>query len=133
MVFVDGEMLDNPVTAIDDSVSIGEDDSNTEFGSVLSNDQFNDGVATVALLTGPEAGLLSFNEDGVDAPLGSFSFDPNGAFEDLRAGESRNVSFSYVVTDTDGDTDQAVVTVLVQGANDAPVAINKFPPNRILA
>jgi len=121
-ILVDGEELNQAATTNDDSVTLGEDDGVTTFASVLVNDDVPNLTQTVSLLTGPSEGLLTFNEGNEGAPDGSFSFDPNGAFEDLAVGESRNVSFTYQVTDTDGDTDQAVVTVLVQGANDAPTA-----------
>lgn len=52
---------------------------------------------------------------------GSFSFDPNGEFDDLPVGSSRDVSFVYEVEDANGDTDQATVTITVTGSNDAPI------------
>lgn len=121
-VLVDGEEADNPVVTQDDTVMIGEDAAATNFASVLSNDQVADGIQTISLITGPTEGTLIFNDNMNEADAGSFSFDPNGAFDDLAVGESRNVTFTYQVADTDGDSDQAVVTVMVQGANDAPEA-----------
>jgi VCBS repeat-containing protein len=61
-----------------------------------------------------------FNAGAPGAPDGSFSFDPAGAFDDLAVGQSRIVSFTYEVTDTDGDTGQATVEITVTGTNDAP-------------
>ncbi len=42
-------------------------------------------------------------------------------FQDLAFGETRDVTFVYEVTDLDGDSDQATVTITVTGANDDPV------------
>ena len=124
-IFVDGVELDpadEPVKAVDDAVAVNEDANETVFGSVLVNDAVPDLAYSLSLVSNPAEGLLVFNQDTRGTPDGSFSFDPNGAFEDLAKGESRSVSFVYEVTDANGDTDQATVEIMVQGANDAPVA-----------
>ncbi|MFC2969041.1 Ig-like domain-containing protein, partial [Acidimangrovimonas pyrenivorans] len=123
-VFVDGTELspqDDPVTANADQASLSEDAPATSFASVLGNDSVPDLAYSVRLVNGPEAGLLDFHAGQPGAPDGSFSFDPNGAFEHLAAGESQDVQFTYEVTDANGDTDQATVTITVTGQNDAPV------------
>ncbi|TWT55219.1 Cadherin domain protein [Rubripirellula amarantea] len=53
---------------------------------------------------------------------GSYTFDPAGDFQDLAAGETRDVTFVYEVTDNNGATSQAAVTITVTGTNDGPVA-----------
>lgn len=58
----------------------------------------------------------------VDNGDGTLTYDPNGAFEHLRAGESVTETFDYTVTDAFGQTDGATVTVTVNGVNDAPEA-----------
>ncbi|MDQ2095164.1 cadherin-like domain-containing protein, partial [Rhodalgimonas zhirmunskyi] len=73
----------------------------------------NVGVA----VAGSAGGQFTINADG------SYSFDPDGAFEDLAAGESRTTSIGYEVTDGEGGTDTAVLTVTVTGVNDAPVVV----------
>ena len=123
-VFVDGVELDpadDPADAIDDSMGVQEDDGNTVFaGSVLDNDNVPDLVYAVRLISTTAEGVLTFNEGTPGAPDGSFSFDPNGDFEDLAEGETRDVTFVYEVEDANGDTDQATVTITVTGNNDAP-------------
>lgn len=121
-VFVDGVELnpaDEPVDAFDDAVTLSEDAGVTGFASVLGNDDGPDLVWSVSLVSPPAEGLLVFNEGTPGAPDGRFTFDPNGAFEDLAVGESRDVSFTYEVIDANGDTDQANVTITVTGENDA--------------
>ena len=56
------------------------------------------------------------NEDG------TFSYDANGAFEDLAAGETAEDTFGYIVTDNNGVGVSATVTVTITGANDDPIA-----------
>ena len=54
---------------------------------------------------------------------GSLSYDPNGGFEDLAAGVTRDDSFSYTIDDGQGGSDSATVTVTVTGENDPPFDI----------
>ncbi|WP_372885296.1 beta strand repeat-containing protein, partial [Shimia sp.] len=122
-IIVDGVVLDpadEAATAIDDSAAVDEDDGATLFASVLDNDDVPDLAKEVRLVSGVSEGILVFNEGTSGAPDGSFSFDPDGAFEDLAEGETRDVSFVYEVEDADGDVSQATVTITVTGTNDAP-------------
>src|SRR4029077_17446082 len=55
---------------------------------------------------------------------GTFSYDPNGMFESLKAGASTTDTFSYTVTDGSNAGSTATVTITITGQNDAPVAAN---------
>jgi len=56
---------------------------------------------------------------------GSFTYDPNGAFEHLAVGENAVDSLTYEITDQcRGGTDSATVTFTVNGLNDLPVAVD---------
>ena len=117
-IVVDGVVIDptdNAVVATNDAVVTGAEDA-VVFGSVLDNDSVPDGVGTVELVTGPAQGNLTFNGDG------TFSFDPGNAFDHLAAGETATETFTYRVTDADGDVDEGLVTITVTGTNDGPVA-----------
>lgn len=73
---------------------------------------------TITLASGA---LLTVNADG------SFSYDPNGAWDSLDAGEVARESFTYTVTDARGASDTATATVTIVGAVEAnapPVAAN---------
>ncbi len=60
-------------------------------------------------------GDLTFNSDG------TYSFDPNGDFEDLSTGDSEQVTFTYRAVDNDGGQSAAkTVTITVNGVNDTP-------------
>jgi len=55
---------------------------------------------------------------------GSFTYDPDGQFEYLKAGSSTSDSFTYTVSDGNGGTDTATVTIPINGVNDAPTDIS---------
>ena len=61
-------------------------------------------------------GLFSIDAAGV------VTFDPNGNFEDLAVGDTRDTTLTYQISDGNGGTDTATITVTVSGVNDAPVA-----------
>ncbi len=56
------------------------------------------------------------------AANGAVSFDPGAAFDDLAVGQTRVTQVTYTISDGQGGTDTATVSVTVTGANDAPVA-----------
>ena len=69
------------------------------------------------ILTATSEGIVTNNGDG------TFSFDPGADFQDLAAGETRDVSFDYQATDSHGaDSAPATVTITVTGTDDGPVA-----------
>ena len=48
-------------------------------------------------------------------PRGAFTYDPNGQFEYLQAGNSTTDSFTYTVSDACGSNDTATVTITING------------------
>ncbi|SDG40244.1 cadherin-like domain-containing protein, partial [Roseospirillum parvum] len=101
-----------PVAA-DASLTAGEDSAAE--GTLEATDADNDSL-TYSLLDGPAEGSVTINADG------SYTFDPGQDFQDLGVGESREVTFTYQVSDGQGGTDTATATVTVTGSNDGPVA-----------
>ena len=120
-VTIDGAN-DAPV-AVDDAYGTSEDaplSVNVSAG-LLANDSDPDSsdlLSVEAVDTTGTVGLVSFNADG------SFTYDPNGQFESLAVGETATDTFSYTVSDGQGGTATASVTVTIDGANDAPVAVD---------
>jgi len=55
---------------------------------------------------------------------GTFTYDPNSAFETLKAGAIATDTFHYTVTDQDGLSSTRTVTITVTGENDAPFAVS---------
>ena len=115
-------ILNTPPAAKPDSVSTNEDGP-VVFNVLADNgngaDSDAEGNIVPALtveLNDPATGVLTNNGSG------SFTFDPNGAFESLAVGESASESFDYQIEDTFGETATATVTITINGQNDAPTA-----------
>ncbi|HEX8241730.1 MAG TPA: Ig-like domain-containing protein [Allosphingosinicella sp.] len=106
---------DAPV-ANDDTASTGEDGSVA--GNVLANDTDVDveplTVATPGVYVGTY-GTLTLNANG------SYTYTPAAAAQALDDGESAQDVFSYTASDGTA-SDTAILTVTVNGSNDAPVA-----------
>jgi VCBS repeat-containing protein len=109
---------DEPV-ASDDTVST--DKNTVASGNVLDNDSDPDSSDTLTVtaetLTTGQGAAVTINADG------SYSYDPNGQFDYLLPGESATDTFEYAISDGNGGSDTATVTVTVAGSNDAPVAV----------
>ena len=115
-----------PPTALDDTATAGEDDGDTPLpGRLTDNDNDAAGTDPVTAVAGSAAnpgtavdgdngGRFTVNADG------SASFDPDGAFEDLAAGDTRDSGVDVTIRDVAGNTATARLTVTVEGANDAP-------------
>jgi VCBS repeat-containing protein len=116
-VWVDGVKIDprdEKVDAVNDSATAAEDGAIA--GNVLANDSVPDLVKSVVLVEGPAHGTLTLDARG------NYSFTPGSYFNSLAAGQTATETFKYRVTDTDGDSDTAVVTIKITGSNDGPVA-----------
>ena len=102
-----------PPDAMDDNYSGNEDAVlNVAAPGVLTNDtDFDNDPLTVNTtpVSGPSSGSVSLNADG------SFSYTPNNNFNGTD-------TFVYEVSDINGDTDEATVTIDVTPVNDNPVA-----------
>ncbi len=114
--------VNNPAPiAVNDNFGTNEDTAGVVGNAITNNDSDPDNDALSAIVqtnvVGSNGGLFSI------AANGQVSFNPNGNFEDLAAGETRDTSFTYTLVDADGLTDTATVTVTVTGINDAPVTV----------
>ncbi|MGM9428226.1 Ig-like domain-containing protein [Hydrogenophaga sp. MI9] len=109
---------DAPVGA-SDAFSVYEDDA-VQLGHITANDSDIDGgvvsTSTAVVQAGDNGGIFSFDGDG------NLIFNPNGEFNSLGEGQSRSTSFQYTLSDGQGGSSVATVTVTVQGIDDAPVA-----------
>lgn len=119
--------------AVDDTRQVGEDAGATNFTAVLVNDTDVDDAPLIGAelvspiltalrrvdsqgntIAGATGILVDFNADG------TFTYNPNGEFNSLGVGDVAYVAFDYIAYDGHGATDQATVTIQVQGANDNP-------------
>jgi VCBS repeat-containing protein len=105
--------------AVDDSITTDEDTPVTVAApGVLDNDSGLTAGDTLAVTTvdtrGTKGNVTAWDADG------SFTYDPNGQFEDLEAGNSTTDSFTYTLSDGHGGTDVATVTITINGVYDTP-------------
>lgn len=111
---------DNPT--VNDVAAEAIEDGPTVIGNfdgddVDSDDDPNTLTYAIVLSSGPSEGSVVNNSDG------TFTFNPEGDFQDLAKDEIRNVSFQYIATDQHGaDSNTGTVTVAVTGINDDPTA-----------
>ncbi|MDZ8104294.1 MAG: Ig-like domain-containing protein [Nostoc sp. DedQUE12a] len=123
------EVQNSPPTAVDDNATTNEDTAIS--GNVLANDTDPDtgDTLTVSAVNGNTANvgteialtsgaLLTQNANG------SFDYNPNGQFESLAVGATASDSFNYTISDGNGGTDTATVTITINGVNDAPTVAN---------
>ena len=99
---------DNPVTVA--APGVLNNDSDPDVGDTLT--------VTAVDTNGTVGSITAWDADG------SFTYDPNGQFEYLPAGSSTTDSFTYAVSDGNGGTDTATVTITINGINDVPTGIN---------
>ncbi|PZP26644.1 retention module-containing protein [Pseudomonas kuykendallii] len=89
-------------------------------GDTLTVTQINGSNLTSGAITLASGALLVANANG------SFSYDPNGKFDGLKAGQVATDTFTYTVSDGHGGTDTATATITIIGTNDAPVATGTY-------
>ncbi|OQX34554.1 MAG: hypothetical protein B0D91_12305, partial [Oceanospirillales bacterium LUC14_002_19_P2] len=97
------------------------EDSAAVTGSFRVSDEDIHDTHTYTVLTQPLEGQVVNNNDG------TFSFNPGSDFQDLAAGETRQVTFTYAAVDSSGAenaaSEPATVNIIVTGTNDAPIAV----------
>jgi VCBS repeat-containing protein len=96
-------------TAIEDGTVIN--------GTLTETDVDTTDTHTFALVSNTSEGNV------IVQPNGDYTFDPGADFQDLGAGATRDVSFTFEVTDNNGATNQNTITIRVTGTNDAPTAV----------
>ncbi|EEA96924.1 VCBS domain-containing protein [Pseudovibrio sp. JE062] len=100
-----------------------------EFSDSDSSDSHTHSVDTSDTL-----GAVTINEDG------TFSYNPNGKFDNLDAGETATDTFTYTVTDAAGESSTETVTITVHGQGQGqntppttyPVAMTAHEDGRIV-
>jgi len=113
--------------AVDDTLTTDEDTPSSD--NVISNDIDVDtaDTLTVVELNGnstslgspmplPSGAIVALNPDG------TYTYDPNNSFNALSPGDTATDSFTYTITDSNGQTSSATVTVTILGRNNAPIA-----------
>jgi VCBS repeat-containing protein len=109
----------NPApVATDATVNVNEESILT--GSLASYVSDDDAPATLTFtLNNPAPAGFNLDADG------SYTFDAfDPAYAGLTAGQPASVTISYTVTDPQGATDSATLTIAITGVNSAPVVAN---------
>lgn len=100
--------------AVKDVALYDEDDGANVLNLVANDsDPEQDPLTIDAIDTTGTSGKVTLNN-------GTVSYDPNGQFEALGAGDSAIDSFAYSVVDGNGGRSSTRVEITVNGANDAP-------------
>ncbi len=94
---------------------------------VLSNDRELDGdsISVTAINGNASAiGVATAIASGASVTLNadcSFTYNPGTAFDSLPSGWTTSDSFSYTISDGNGNFDTAIVRIVITGNNDAPI------------
>ncbi|MGV2896694.1 VCBS domain-containing protein, partial [Achromobacter sp. AGC78] len=116
------QILDTAPVANEDTADITDDTIAPIIGNVLTNDTLGADAVTAVLNTGDaKYGQLVDNGDG------TWSYQLNNslaAVQALKAGQLLTETIRYTVTDADGDSSEAVLTITITGTNDIPVVTN---------
>ena len=107
---------DDPVATLANDEVVVEDQLTALSGQLASADVDVLGKTASYTLDTAVAGL-TLNTNG------AWSFDPtNAAYQSLAAGEEKDITVSWTVTDDEGATDSSSFTITITGTNDDPVA-----------
>ncbi len=107
----------NDVPVAQAGTNTATEDGSSISGTLAETDLDLIDTHTFALITDTTEGTTVVNSDG------TYTFDPETDFQDLAAGETRDVTFVYEVTDNHSATSRETITITVTGTNDAPVAV----------
>ncbi|MEM7642581.1 MAG: Ig-like domain-containing protein, partial [Pseudomonadota bacterium] len=111
------EGVNDPLQAFADDLATDEDTALVIGASALTENDFDpdgdDLLVQVVNSVSASGATISFDGDQI-------TYDPRGLFDDLAVGETATDTFSYTVTDQNGASDTATVTVTIDGVNDAP-------------
>ncbi|ELT99668.1 hypothetical protein CAPTEDRAFT_196582, partial [Capitella teleta] len=103
--------------AVDETLNVSEDSGYTS-GQLQAYDADGGDALGYQLLSGPDKGFVTVDSSG------QYSFVTGSDFESLNSGESEQVSFTYSVTDLQGNQDIGTVLVNVAGEDELPFGEN---------
>jgi VCBS repeat-containing protein len=103
-------------------------------GNILTNDKDANAGATLSVASVHDAsgntivlGAATLLPSGAELTVntdGTFTYNPNGAFDSLTAGETATDTFTYTVVDSLGNTSVTAGTVTISITPTRPVAVN---------
>ena len=120
-------IVDDVPTAIDDSAVLAEADGSLS-GNVVDNDVFGADTPDAKTVEWNVSGDVTKNEDGsltVKTEYGEVLLKADGSYEykltsDVPNGKTVTDTFKYTITDSDGDTANATLTISTNGDSKVP-------------
>jgi gliding motility-associated-like protein len=117
----------DPPTAINDTIRISEKDISTPFNALTNDFDIDEGdETTMTLIEGNTLSPVQVNDFSRlfwDAD-GECTFEIIQNIDTLSAGQSIKVEYTYTISDDSSATDEALIVIIISGANDPPVAVN---------
>nr|WP_010323998.1 DUF5801 repeats-in-toxin domain-containing protein [Marinobacterium stanieri] len=116
---------ENTVLNVDNAEGILSNDSDPDgddlhVATIQTPDQSNETPVVDAGVTVPGDNGGTFTV----YPNGSYDFDPNGEFSGLNPGDEATTSITYTISDGEGGTDTATLTVTVTGLSDGAPSLD---------
>ena len=107
-----------PTATVSDTLTVNDSDpeGDTLVVTLVEGSVEPDETTGVAVATLPSGAIVSVSSSG------QYTYDPNSQFDSLDEGEEGVDTFTYTISDGNGGTDEATVTISMAGVNDAPVA-----------
>ena len=106
---------DAPILKANDDQGV-VDENETAIFDVLANDSVSDPASSLDL----SAARITSGRGEVQIVDGQIHYDPGTTYDDLGDGQEAQVSISYDVVSSTGDTETATLDLTVTGSNDAP-------------
>ena len=120
---INGAFDNQAPNAVNDGYSVNE--AGTLVDNVLANDSDPDGGTLVVAAVNGQAGNVSGQITLASGALltmttaGTFDYDPNGVFNSLDTGQTAGDSFTYNISDGQGGSDTASVSITINGSSPA--------------
>jgi len=113
-------VLQSPPDARNDGARLNEDSSFVTIDALANDADPNpsDVLSVTSVDLSGTKGSVTNNGDG------TFTYRPNGQFETLAQGQIGTDQFSYTISDGRGGSDTAMVSIVIDGVNDAPEGRN---------
>ncbi|MEZ0083758.1 Ig-like domain-containing protein [Bradyrhizobium japonicum] len=124
-ITIAGSNINQPPTVQGDAFSTDEHTVLAGKNVLINDSDLDNDALVVAAVNGDASSVGQEVQLASGAHLtlntnGSFSYDPNAAFETLAAGQTATDSFTYTAFDGHGHNADATTTITVTGVNDAP-------------
>ena len=107
-----------PTSTVSDS-AILPNDSDPESDDLIlievNGERIDPLVSSSVAIGLPSGAVVTINTDG------DYTYNPNGQFDSLDINEEGIDTFTYTISDGNGGTDEATLTILMPGVNDPPM------------